>query len=109
MNKDRIEKLNFTIVGGPSHGMRVPQSNGCKPVSTMPQRSHGGLIEHISHRFLIGENDAVVTVFSPPNLSIAVIQEFINEGYADNQMREFNPWLGHFSAEILPASAFHVS
>ena len=99
MNKGRIEKIDFTIFGGPSHGMRVPASNGHRPVTTLPTPNlpfYNGPIEHVAHRFVVGEDEAVITVFSPPNLSIAIIQEFINEGYSDSHMRGFNPWRGHF-------------
>ena len=93
---DRIAKLDYTIVGGPSHGMRIQPSNGYEPVRTMPKASYGGFTEHVPHRFVIGENEAVVTVFSPQNLSVAVIQEFLNGGYDDDAMKSFDPIRGHF-------------
>jgi hypothetical protein len=99
MNKDRIAKIDYTIVGGPSHGMRIPSSNGYRPVTTIPTPNipfYGGPIEHVPLRFVVGDDESVITVFSPPGLSEAVVQEFLNEGHSDELMRKFNPWRGHF-------------
>lgn len=99
MDKDRITKIDYTIVGGPSHGMRIPPSNGYKPVRTMPTPNipfYGGMVEHAPLRFVIGKDERVITVFCPPGLSPTVVEEFLNGGYSDEQMRKFNPWRGHF-------------
>lgn len=86
---DRLAKLNFTIVGGPHHGTRITQGHGYKPVTT----TQG---ECVPRRFIIGDKEAVITVFSPPSLSVAVIEMFLEGGYPDDMMREFDPYLGRF-------------
>lgn len=91
---DRLAKLNFTIVGGPHHGMRIAPGHGYKPVTT----TQG---ECVPSRFIIGEKEAVITVFSPPSLSVAVIEVFLNGGYTDDLMGEFDPWLGRFVSKTV--------
>lgn len=76
MDNNRVNLIDFTIASGPSQGMRIPGSKGIQPVNTMPQASYGGMLEPVPHRFVMGKNEAVVTLSSPQSLSVAVIEEF---------------------------------
>jgi hypothetical protein len=74
--------------------MKIPESNGYKPVSTMREGYYGGMIEHVPRRFIVG--DFIVTVFSPSNLSVSIIQAYLCGSYSDDTMRSFDPWEGRF-------------
>jgi hypothetical protein len=100
MDKDRIASLDFTVVGGPAHGLAVDPKHGYRPLLTMPTPnipfSCVKPLEHIPHRFTIGKNESVITVFSPANMPIEHTHAFLNGVYSDDLMRSFNPWRGHF-------------
>jgi hypothetical protein len=95
MSKNRIEEFNWCIVGGPYHGTKISESHGYKPVSMMRKSFGFGsnqYLEHVPLRFVVGENESVVTVFSLPDMLPVAAQHFLNGDFDDEKMRNYDLW-----------------
>jgi hypothetical protein len=103
--KDRWLKLNFTVVGGPHHGIKIPPKHGHKDLALVigpPWRK----VAYRPHRFVAKQEELVITVFAPVLLNEGILQLFVNgfcNDWCDNKyMKDFDPLLGYFIHPNIP-------
>jgi hypothetical protein len=97
--KDRWKKLNFTIVGGPHHGMKIPPSHGHR-VYSIEWEACEKLIVYRPHRFVVIQESLDITVFVPVLLNEGILHLFVNnwcDDWCDDEyMKDFDPLIGRF-------------
>ncbi len=107
--KDRWLKLNFTVVGGPHHGMKIPPSHGHRTL-IVGLEACGKIITYKPYRFADIQKSCDITVFAPVLLDVGLLELFINDYSDDEYMKNFDPLTGCFVCpknEAFRQSYFH--
>ncbi len=97
--KDRWLKLNFTVVGGPHHGMKIPPSHGHRTL-ILEWEASGKIITYKPYRFVVIQESLEITVFAPVLLNEGILHLFVNnwcDDWCDDEyMKDFDPLIGRF-------------
>jgi hypothetical protein len=88
---------DYTVVGGPAHGISISRNNGQKPVHISID---GRPILHIAYNFAYGKGDKTITVFASPYLPIRPIHLFLKGLYSDEVMLRFCPFKKQFIGDV---------
>jgi hypothetical protein len=87
--------LDFCVIGGPCHGVKIPKENGLRSICLKDTETKG-LLLHLPHVFVANGSDFKLTIFAPEKMQDLDVAEFLNGLWTVERMKAFNPWTGTF-------------